>query len=85
MEHKKNEELGHFRLNTMQSLRIEPNGTGGHELFIDGIKMQHVKRFVLEMGVDRLTTLEITMLVGSVDVDVCCTNPYDDADRQEGG
>lgn len=69
MEYKTNTELGHFLLDGMQSIRIEPNKNGGHSLFIDGTEIKHVRSFRLEMGVDQLTTLEIQMRVGCVNVE----------------
>ena len=63
-------DLGRYTIKGMQDVRITPSDGGGHRLYIDGNEILHVKSICLEMGVDQLTTMSITMMPGQVDIHV---------------
>ena len=45
----------------------DPEGTGmGAEIWLDGQQVQHVKRYVVDVGLNRATEVTITVLAESV-------------------
>lgn len=78
MERKNKMELGCHYIQDMQTVKIEPTGKGGHKLYIDGNEIKRVRSFRLEMGVDRITTLDLQMMAGPVDAEVREQNPLEE-------